>query len=308
VGQSQPRSQPVAEPLGPESVRVVICTFQSAGEVVGAIESCLHEGLAPGQITVVDNASKDGTPILLRDRFPEVRLLAMAKNLGFARAVNQGAAGTGGDLVLMLNPDAELRPGALAAMLDDLSRDPRRGAISPRVERADGRLDPACRRSFPSPSVAFFRLIGLSRLGRGSARLGAYNLTHIPPDRAIAVDSGTGACLLVRRALWDRIGGLDEGYFMYGEDLELCWQIHQLGMAVWYEPKALVLHHKGRSSEQVALPMLIHFHRSMWRFYRLHYGRGWGGALAPLVGLGIGARLSLLLLLNGLRRRPRVSP
>jgi GT2 family glycosyltransferase len=305
---SRPRSGPVAEPFGRESVRVIICTYQSAGEVGAAIESCLREGLEAAQITVVDNASQDGTATLVQHRFPQVRLLAMAQNLGFARAVNRGAQGAGGDLVLLLNPDAELRPGALAAMLTALAEDPWRGAVSPRVERPDGQLDAACRRSFPSPSVALFRLLGLSRLGPGSARLGAYNLTHIPPDRALAVDSGSGACLLVRREAWDRIGGLDEGYFMYGEDLELCWQIHGLGMTVWYQPEALVLHHKGRSSAQLALPMLIHFHRSMWRFYRLHYSQGWGASLAPLVGLGIGARLGWLLLLNRLRRHPRVSP
>ena len=297
----------MAERLSRELVRVLICTYQSVTEVGAAIESCLQEGLEEAQITVIDNASGDGTATLVRDRFPQVRVLVMARNLGFAQAVNRGAAGAGGGLVMLLNPDAELRPGAVSAMLQALEQDPGRGAISPRVERPDGRLDPACRRSFPSPTVALFRLSGLSRLRRGSARLGAYNLTHIPPDRAMAVDSGSGACLLVRRQVWDRVGGLDEGYFMYGEDLELCWQIHQLGLSVWYEPRALVLHHKGRSSQQVALPMLVHFHRSMWRFYRLHYGQGWSGALAPLVGLGIGARLSVLLILNGLRRHPRVS-
>ncbi|MHB8324117.1 MAG: glycosyltransferase family 2 protein [Candidatus Dormibacteria bacterium] len=297
----------MAERLSRELVRVLICTYQSVLEVGAAIESCLREGLEEAQITVVDNASRDGTAALVRDRFPQVRLLAMARNLGFSRAVNRGVQGAGGELILLLNPDAALLPGALPAMLRALGDDPQRGAISPRVEREDGRLDRACRRSFPSPAVALFRLSGLSRLGRGSARLGAYNLTHIPSDRAIPVDSGTGACLLVRRSVWDRVGGLDEGYFMYGEDLELCWQIHQLGLTVWYEPKALVLHHKGRSSQQLALPMLVHFHRSMWRFYRLHYGHGRGLVLAPLVGLGIGVRLSALLILNGLRRHPRVS-
>ncbi len=291
-----------------DGVRVVICTYNSRTEVETAVVSCREEGVGDAQITVVDNASRDGTPDLLRRRFPRVRLLEPGRNLGFGAATNLGARGTGGEALLVLNPDAELEPGALSAMLEALAADPGRGAVSPRVLRPDGRLDPACRRSFPTPQVALWRLGGLSRLRPGSPRFGAYNLTHLPPDRPLVVDSGTGACLLVRRRLFDEVGGFDEGYFMYGEDLELCWQLQARGAVVWYQPTAVVRHRKGRSSEQVALPMLVHFHRSMWRFYRLHYLRGGAAWLAPLVALGICGRLAALLLLNALRRRPRVSP
>ena len=287
---------------------VVICTYRSAKDVGQAIRSCLAEGITEQQVTVVDNASSDGTVQLVRSDFPAVRLLEMGSNLGFAAATNRGARAAGGELLLLLNPDAELGPGSVAVMLGALRQDARRGAISPRLVRPDGRLDHACRRSFPTPSVALFRLVGLSRLRSGSARLGAYNLTHIPVDRAMEVDSGSGACLLIRRQLWDLVGGMDEGYFMYGEDLELCWQLRELGCTVWYEPAAMVVHRKGRSSEQVALPMLVHFHKSMWRFYRLHYMRGWDSLLAPLVAVGIAGRLAILLIVNSLRRRPTVSP
>ncbi len=294
--------------LDPDGVRAVICTFNSRPDVSRAIESCLREGISAAHLTVVDNASTDGTPELVQGSFPEVRLLAEDRNRGFAAAVNHGARGTGGESVLLLNPDAELRPGALREMLEALALDPRRGAVSPRVIRPDGRLDPACRRRFPSPQVALWRLTGLSRLRPGSSRFGAYNLSHLPVDRPMPVDSGTGACLLIRRPLFDSVGGLDEGYFMYGEDLELCWQLRQRGAQVWYQPTAVVIHRKGSSSEQVALPMLVHFHRSMWRFYRLHYMRGAGAALAPAVAVGILLRLAALLLLNSARPHPRVSP
>ncbi len=292
----------------PGRVRVVICTFQSRRDVGEAIASCLHERVLPEQVTVVDNGSGDGTVEWLRQRFPEVRLLALKDNLGFSRAVNLGAGDVGGDYLLMLNPDARVQRGALAAMLAALAADPKRGAISPRVERTDGSLDRACRRSFPDPETAFWRLSRLGRLLPTSPRLSAYNLDHIPADRAMAVDAGTGACLLVRRELWDRVGGLDEGYFMYGEDLELCWQLRQLGYVVWYEPAARVLHLKGQSSRQRVIPMLRQFHRSMWRFYRLHYFSGAGRLLAPAVALGIWGRFACLAGLNLVRRDPRVSP
>lgn len=296
--------------LAPEAsgVRAVICTHRSRNEVLGALESCLSEGLVEAQLTVVDNDSRDGTLDLIRARYPGVRTLAMEANLGFGAAVNRGAREAGGETLLVLNPDAALRPGALARMLSALSADPRRGAVSPRILRPDGRLDPACRRSFPDPLVAFWRLSGLARAFPRSARLGAYNLTHVPPDRPQVIDAGTGACLLIREPLFRELGGFDEGYFMYGEDLELCWQIAAHGEKVWYEPSAIVVHRKGASSEQAALRMLVEFHRSMWRFYRLHYAHGAQAWLAPLVGAGIGARLLALLVVNVLRHRPRVSP
>ena len=289
-------------------VRVVIATHRSAADVAGAIGSALAQGLGPSQVTVVDNASPDGTLAAVRAAAPGVRLLAAPTNLGFGRACNLGAAAAGGSALLLLNPDATLRPGSLAAMLAALDADPRRGAVSPRIDRPDGRLDAACRRTFPSPAIAFYRLSGLSRLFPRHPRLAAYNRTHLPVDAPGPVDSGSGACLLLRRRAWDAVGGFDERYFMYGEDLDLCWRLAAAGWTTWYEPRARVVHRKGASSEQGAVPMLLEFHKSMWRFYRTHYARGPAILLAPLVGAAILARAGGLVALNLVRRHPRVSP
>jgi GT2 family glycosyltransferase len=289
-------------------VAAAICTYRSGEEVEAALRSCLTSGLDPSQVTVVDNASGDGTADLVQQRFPEVNLIRLDRNLGFAAANNLAARELPGQLLLLLNPDAVLIDDALATMVRAIARDPRRGAISPRIDRPDGRLDAACRRNFPTPLRALWRLGGVSRLRPGSPRFGAYNLTHLPVDQATEIDSGSGACLLIRRDVWDQLGGFDPGFFMYGEDLDLCWRIHELGFVVWYEPAARVLHLKGASSRQVALPMLVAFHRSMWRFYRLHCLRGWNALWSPLVALGILLRLGWLLGLNSLRRQPTVSP
>lgn len=286
----------------------MVCTYRSRTEVGDALRSCRAAGLSEGQLTVVDNASDDGTAELVGEQFPGIRLLRLDRNLGFAAANNRAARGVAGNALLLLNPDAVLVGDALSTMLEALLEDPRRGAISPRIDRPDGSLDAACRRTFPSPLIALWRLGGISRLRPRSPRFGAYNLTTLPLDRGTEVDSGSGACLLIRRELWDRLDGFDEGFFMYGEDLDLCWRIHALGYTVWYEPAATVVHGKGRSSRQKALPMLVAFHRSMWRFYRLHYLRGWNALWSPLVAAGILLRLSWLLALNALRRSPRVSP
>ncbi|HUY08205.1 MAG TPA: glycosyltransferase family 2 protein [Candidatus Dormibacteraeota bacterium] len=289
-------------------VEVVICTYRSRGEVEAAVSSCLESGLTEAQLTVVDNASEDGTAELVADRFPQLRLLRLDHNLGFGAANNLAAEDLPGRALLLLNPDAVLVGDALKVMLQALAVNPRRGAISPRISRPDGRLDAACRRSFPTPVTALWRLGGLSRLRPGSSRFGVYNLSHLAVDQGSEIDSGSGACLLIRREIWDRLGGFDRRFYMYGEDLDLCWRLQELGFTVWYEPSARVVHRKGSSSRQVAIPMLVAFHGSMWRFYRLHYLRGWNALWAPLVALGILLRLSWLLFINSWRRHPTVSP
>jgi GT2 family glycosyltransferase len=268
----------------------------------------LDSGLAEVQLTVVDNASDDGTADLVGENFPLVRVLRLERNLGFGAANNLAARSLPGQALLLLNPDAVLVADAAAVMLRALADNPRRGAISPRIDRPDGTLDAACRRSFPTPLTALWRLGGLSRLRPESSHFGAYNLTHLPVDQATEVDSGSGACLLIRREVWDQLGGFDQRFFMYGEDLDLCWRMRELGFTVWYEPSARVVHRKGQSSRQVALPMLVAFHRSMWRFYRLHYLRGRNALWSPLVALGILVRLGWFLLVNSVRRNPKVSP
>ncbi|MFZ0995341.1 MAG: glycosyltransferase family 2 protein [Candidatus Dormiibacterota bacterium] len=298
----------MSQPFELSEIGVVICTYRSSGDVAAALSSCAASGISESRITVVDNGSDDGTADLVEGQFPSVRLLRLKRNLGFAAANNLAAKELGGKSLLLLNPDAVLAGGAVQVMLRALAEDPHRGAISPRIDRPDGSLDAACRRTFPTPLIALWRLAGLSRLRPASTRFGAYNLTHLPVDQATEVDSGSGACLLIRRSVWDQLGGFDTGFFMYGEDLDLCWRIHQLGLTVWYEPLARVVHRKGQSSRQDALSMLIAFHRSMWRFYRIHYLRGRNALWSPLVALAILLRLVWLLLLNAVRRSPTVSP
>lgn len=286
----------------------MICTYRSRDDVADVLRSCLASGLPQSQLTVVDNGSDDGTADLVAERFPATRLVRLERNLGFGAANNLAARGLPGGALLLLNPDAVLIDDALAAMLRALAADPLRAVISPRIDRPDGSLDQACRRTFPRPLIAFWRLGGLSRLRPASRRFGAYNLSYLPVDQPAEIDSGSGACLLVRRDVWDRVGGFDQRFFMYGEDLDLCWRIRDLGFKVWYEPAARVVHRKGRSSRQDVAPMLVAFHVSMWRFYRLHYLRGGNALWSPLVGLGILSRLAWLLARNALRRSPTVSP
>ncbi|MGQ9680936.1 MAG: glycosyltransferase family 2 protein [Anaerolineae bacterium] len=229
------------------------------------------------QVFVVDNASRDGSADMVAASFPQVRVLRQQDNAGYAAANNAGlrAAGFGGGqvprYVLLLNPDTLLQPGDLAAMLGFLEEHPEAGAVGPRLVRQDGTLDRACRRSFPSPEVALYRLSGLSRLFPRSRRFGRYNLEYLDPNETTEVDSLVGAFMLIRGPVLDAVGLLDERFFMYGEDIDLCYRIKEQGWRIYYYPAVTVLHYKGASSSQRSRESIVHFYQAMRLFHDKHY-------------------------------------
>ncbi len=156
-------------------------------------------------------------------------------------------------------------------MLAFMEAHPQAGAAGVRLVRDDGSLDKACRRSFPTPEVAFYRLFGLSRLFPRSRRFGRYNLTYLSPDVTTEVDSVVGAFMLMRGEALAEVGLLDERYFMYAEDLDLCYRLKQRGWQVWYNADVTVLHYKGRSSQQRSALANYHFYRTMRLFHDKHF-------------------------------------
>jgi GT2 family glycosyltransferase len=260
------------------------------------------------EIVVVDNASTDGSVAMLSQEFAEVTVLVNATNAGFGRANNRALRQARGRDVLLLNPDTLVHPGAVRTLIDALHALPEAVAVGPRVLRPDGRLDLACRRSFPSPGVAAARLLGLSRLFPRSRRLARYNLTFQDPDRAGEIDAGTAAAMCFSLEPLAAVGFFDEDFFMYGEDLDLCYRLKQRGGHIYYVPSATVVHLKGMASGRQATAMLREFHRSMWLFYKKHYVHGWRRALAPVVWSGIQLRHGMVLGWNALRGRQVVSP
>jgi len=148
---------------------------------------------------------------------------------------------------------------------------PQAGVTGPRLVREDGSLDRACRRSFPTPEVAFYRLSGLSRLFPCSQRFGRYNLTYLPPDVTTEVDSVVGAFMLMRQEALAQVGLLDERYFMYAEDLDFCYRAKERGWQVWYNADVTVLHYKGQSSRQRSAFANIQFYQTMRLFHDKHF-------------------------------------
>ncbi len=174
---------------------------------------------------------------------------------------------------LLLNPDTVLPPSALADMLAFMREHPRAGVVGPRLVREDGSLDRACRRSFPTPEVAAYRLSGLSRLFPRSERFGRYNLTYLSPDVTTEVDSVVGAFMLIRGEALASVGLLDEQFFMYAEDLDLCYRIKQQDWQVWYNAGVTVLHYKGQSSRQRSAFANVKFYETMRLFHDKHFKR-----------------------------------
>jgi len=280
-------------------------TFESQGDFVY-------------QVCVVDNNSSDGSAALVRKAFPQVRLIESRVNGGYAYANNLGLRAMGFDArraadsspfsypryVLVLNSDTILPPSALREMLAFMDAHPEAGAAGPRLVLPNGRLDRACRRSFPTPEVAFYRLSGLSLLFPRSRRFGRYNLGYFDPAETTEVDSLTGAFMMMRGETVQQVGLLDESFFMYGEDLDWAYRIKQAGWKIYYNADVTVLHYKEAASKgdrAIRRKTRYEFYRAMYLFYRKHYAATTPFWLHGLVLTGLVLRGGVALLSEGLK-------
>lgn len=230
-------------------------------------------------ICVVDNASSDHSAEMVRSEFPSVNLIVNEKNLGYPVANNQGLRHFGVErshgqekprYCLLLNPDTEVPADGFVRLLDYMDSHNDIGVIGPKLVLPDGKLDLACRRSFPSPEVSSYRMLGLSRLFPKSKRFGRYNMTYLDEDLVADVDSVVGAFMMVRTAALSEVGLLDERFWMYGEDLDWAKRIKDNGWRVVYYPLVKVLHIKRASSGQNKRAQ-YEFNRAMLIFYYKHY-------------------------------------
>ena len=258
-----------------------------------------HPAAVPTRIHVVDNASGDGTAEMVAAEFPEVALTENAENLGFSAANNIVLRRSDADYVLVLNPDTRLTEGALDALLRELGARPEVGICGPRLTLPDGSFDHASRRSFPTPLSALGHFSGVGRR-LGSGPLAAY---RAPDVERGPVDAVNGAFMLIRRAALDEVGLFDEGYWMYMEDLDLCYRFKQAGWEIWFEPGVTVVHEKAGTTGPQRSPRLDRaFHAGMLRFYRAHYAPHRPALVNGAVYAGIGAKLALSRIRSGTRR------
>jgi N-acetylglucosaminyl-diphospho-decaprenol L-rhamnosyltransferase len=255
------------------------------------------------RVTVVDSGSTDGTPDMVGREFAEFHLERRA-NIGFSAANNLVLRTSRAGAVLLLNPDTEVYDGTLDAGLARLAADPAIGMVGARLVREDGELDHAAKRSFPTPLGALAHFTGIGRGADAGAALSQYRATHLGEDEAGEVDAVNGAFMLCRAAAVAQAGLLDEGYWLYMEDLDWCHRFWDAGWKVFYEPAAVALHVKGGSSRARRAPRQeIAFHRGMGRFYRRFDAPGANPLLNLAVYLGIGAKLAVGLAITALRGR-----
>jgi N-acetylglucosaminyl-diphospho-decaprenol L-rhamnosyltransferase len=239
---------------------------------------------------VLDNGSTDGTQGMLAERFPQARLIQSQENMGFGRANNVGARAATGRALLLLNSDCELQARALVAMLRALDQDPSLGGVFCRLLNSDGSLQPSVHRSFPSPWSQLGDLFFLSSLRYAVYRNAASHpwllrRTIRLHSQADDVAWGGAACMLIRRDVFEAVGGFDEGFFMYCEDMDLCKRIRGAGHRLHYLPNPSAVHHWGKSTAQQPATMLREAYRS-WMYYFQKHFPGWQAGVARWITLG----------------------
>lgn len=242
------------------------------------------------EIIVVDNNSIDGSDKILASKFPEVKLIKNYDNKGFAKACNQGLEISTGKYMLLLNPDTMLQEDTIPKMIEFFETHPDAGAAGCKILNADGTLQLSCRRSIPTPGVAIPKIIGLNRLFPKSKLFSKYNLTYEDPDKQIEVEALSGAFMMFRKEVYEQIGGLDEDYFMYGEDLDYCYQIGKAGWKIYYTPTTKIIHYKGESAKLATFDNFIVFYKAMDIFVQKHFSRGHYILLDIFFKIGIFAR------------------
>lgn len=287
-------------------LEVVIVSHGAEALLRRCLRSLAAHPVAGGEmrVTVVDSGSPDGTPEMVAREFPEVRLRREA-NIGFSAANNLALRESTAEAVLLLNPDTEVYAGTLDAALARLRSQPRIGMVGVKLVTGSGELDHACKRSFPTPLSALAHFTGVGRgEGAGSA-LGQYRATHLGDDEPGEVDAVNGAFMLCRAEAIAAVGLLDEGYWLYMEDLDWCHRFWDAGWRVYYEPAGVALHVKGASSGRRRAPRQeIAFHRGMGRFYRRFEAADHNPLLNAAVYAGIGAKLAVSLTRTKLASRP----
>ncbi len=241
------------------------------------------------EIFIVDNNSADGSADMVAKKFPNIHLLCNTENLGFARANNQVLKKCSGEYICLINPDTIVQEDTFIKLLAFMEDRPEAGMVGCKILNPDGTLQLACRRSFPTPWVAFSKIIGLAWLFPRSRLFGRYNLTFLDENEIAQVDAISGSFMLVRKKAVDEVGPLDESFFMYGEDLDWCYRINKAGWKIYYVPITKIVHFKGESSKRSPFEQRRLFYDAMRRFVRKHFRRGqaWVPSWALIVAIYI---------------------
>lgn len=271
------------------------------------LEQCLYsvrEALrqTSGEIIVIDNCSTDNSLTYLQPLFPEVQFIANKENLGFARACNQGLAISKGRFVLFLNPDTIVPEDSFESAIRFMDEHPEAGALGSKMLDGSGSFLKESKRAFPSPLTSLYKLFGLSKLFPHSAVFSRYHLGHLDENKNNEVDVLAGAYMFIRKKVLDEVGGFDEQFFMYGEDVDLSYRIQKSGRKNYYFANSPIIHFKGESTRKGSMNYVRMFYSAMSLFVRKHYGGSRAGIFNSLIHFAIWFRAGLSAIGQFIRR------
>jgi O-antigen biosynthesis protein len=265
------------------------------------LEQCLHSVRIAArnmdcEVFVVDNNSVDGSVQMVEEKFPEVRLIANKDNRGFSKANNQAIRIAGGEYILLLNPDTIVEEDTFEKIIRFMDEHPDAGGLGVKMVDGKGKFLPESKRGLPTPAVAFYKIFGLSGLFPKSKVFGQYHLTYLHPDEIHQVDVLSGAFMLIRKTVLDKIGGLDEEYFMYGEDIDISYRITREGYKNYYFPQTRIIHYKGESTKKSSINYVLVFYQAMIIFAKKHFSQKNARLFSLLINMAVYFRAFLAIL------------
>lgn len=271
------------------------------------LEQCLHSvekamTSIESEVFVVDNNSVDGSNEMVRSKFPWVKLIANNENVGFSCANNQAIKIASGEYILLLNPDTVVEHDTLIKCVNFMDRQKDAGGLGIKMVDGKGKFLPESKRGLPTPDVAFYKIFGLSYLFPKSKLFGKYHLSYLDNDKIHEVEILSGAFMMLRKETLDKIGLLDETFFMYGEDIDLSYRIIKAGYKNYYFPEARIIHYKGESTKKSSINYVFVFYNAMIIFARKHFSTKNARLFSILIHLAIYLRAGIAILTRVLRK------
>ncbi len=266
---------------------IILINYNAKDLTAQAVKSIFAvEPKIPFEIIIVENGSDSTQNYTVYHK--QVRILRNVENKGFGHACNVGARQSAGDILLFLNNDTIMHKNTLELCTKYLEEHPQAGVLSARTLLADGTLDHGCKRGFPTPMASLYYFMGMDKRFPNSPKFGSYRQTFVPVDTICTVDAVTGAFMMMPRKIFNAVQGFDQEFFMYGEDIDICYRIHQMGYQVVYYGKATLTHLKGQSGlHKNSKTVIYHFYSSMRLFYRKHFLKKYNPLVTAIVYCGI---------------------
>lgn len=284
-------------------VSIIIVNYNTAELLKQTVQSVIDSTQnIDYEIIVVDNASVDNSVEMIKLNYPQVKLIKNSENLGFSKANNVGMECAIGRYILLLNSDTVVNEGCIENCIDFADKNHKIGALGCKIVLRDGKLDVACKRSFPVPENSFYHAIKLDKMFPHSTRFATYNLTYLDENKIHFIDCVMGAFMLVRSEAIKQVGKLDEDFFMYGEDIDWCYRIKNAGWDICYYPMGEIVHYKKASGKR-NVKVIKAFYDAMILFYKKHYIKNYSVMTTFLVYAGVNVLKILALFKNIFKNR-----